>query len=298
MSAFNWNDLRFFLNLVRAGNPARAAKLLGVDHTTVRRRIAALEEDLKVTLFEKHDDVYGLTPQGEKLLRSSEAIESLLVNATSEITGADEALSGTVRIGAPDGLGSYYLAPRLTALRQQHPDLQVELVAKSRQFNLSKREADIAIVISRPAHGRHIIRKLIDCSLYLFASSTYLARYKPIETLQDLKSHSFIGYTDQFDFSPELDPTSPIYEELSQPAFASTNLVAQFHATLAGGGICLLPYYMVHGEASLRPVLKDQFKVVREIWLLVHHDLHDMARYRAVTGFILEQIMQERHLFS
>src|SRR5258708_3839912 len=180
MSAFNWNDLRFFLNLVRAGNPTRAAKLLGVDHTTVRRRIAALEEDLKVTLFEKHDDVYGLTPQGEKLLRSSEAIESLLVSATNEIAGADDALSGTVRIGAPDGLGSYFLAPRLAALRQQHPDLQVELVAKSRQFNLSKREADIAIVISRPAHGRHIIRKLIDCSLYLFASSPHLARHKPL----------------------------------------------------------------------------------------------------------------------
>src|SRR5258708_36713849 len=85
MSAFNWNDLRFFLNLVRAGNPARAAKLLGVDHTTVRRRIAALEEDLKVTLFENHADAYGLTPQGAKLLRSREAIESLLDNPTNAL---------------------------------------------------------------------------------------------------------------------------------------------------------------------------------------------------------------------
>jgi DNA-binding transcriptional LysR family regulator len=298
MFAFNWNDLRFFLNLARAGNPTRAAKLLGVDHTTVRRRINALEEDLKVKLFEKQDDVYGLTPQGEKLLRSSDAIESLIVSATNEIAGTDEALSGLVRIGAPDGLGSFYLAPRLARLRQEHPDLQVELVAKSRQFNLTKREADIAIVISRPAQGRHIIRKLIDCSLYLFASEEYLARHPPIELPNDLKRHAFIGYTDQFDFSPELDQASPIYDELSKPAFASTNLVAQFQATLAGGGICLLPYYMVHDQPTLRPVLKEQIKVVREIWLLVHYDLHNMARYRAVTSFIFEKIAQEKHLFS
>jgi len=298
MNSFNWNDLKFFLNLVRTGNPMHAAKLLGVDQTTVRRRISSLEQSLKTRLFDKQDDRYTLTTQGEALLESSEKVEAEITGISNAIAGDDVALSGVVRIGAPDALGSFFLAPCLSRLREIYPNLKVELVAMSRQFNLTKREADLAIMISRPLQGRHIIRKLIDCRLYLFASQAYLESRSPIQSLADLHGHQFIGYLEQLDFSPDLDTNSEIYRELSKPQFASSNLVAQASACAAGAGICLLPRYAVELFSNLKPVMKDDFHVDREIWILVHSDLRDIPRYRITMEYILKEVARLKPLFS
>ena len=297
-NAFNWNDLRFFLNLVRTGNPMHAAKLLGVDQTTVRRRINALEQSLKTRLFDKAGDRYILTHQGEALLQSSERIEAEVTGISNTIAGDDIALSGVIRIGAPDALGSYFIAPCLSRLRETYPGLKVELVAMSRQFNLTKREADLAIMISRPAQGRHIIRKLVDCRLHLFASDLYLRSRPPIRNLADLHGHQFIGYLDQLDFDPVLDPNCEIHKELSEPQFASSNLVAQASACAAGAGLCLLPQYAVALLPNLKPVLKDLFHVDREIWILMHSDLRDIPRYRITMEHILKEVACSKRLFS
>jgi DNA-binding transcriptional LysR family regulator len=295
---FNWNDLKYFLTVVRTGNPARAAKSLGVDHTTVRRRVHTLETQLGATLFTKHDENYGLTLHGERLLKCAESIESNVIATRNALAETELSLSGTIRIGAPDGLGSYFLAPRLAKLRRAHPELKIELAAMSRQFNLSKREADIAIVISRPPPSRHIIRKLVDCTLYLYASTEYLARHPPIESVHDLHEHQFIGYPDQIDFTPVLDSNSAVFEELSNPILASTNLVAQYKATVAGGGLCLLPRFMFEEGESLRQILPNEVSVTREHWLLIHADMRNIARCRKVSDFIMEEVTRDCHLFN
>jgi DNA-binding transcriptional LysR family regulator len=144
MSAFDWDDLRFFLAVARAGRLTVAARQLEADHTTVSRRISALEQALKAQLFERKPQGYSLTEQGERLLGLAESMETQALAVASEVGGADLALSGTVRIGAPDGIGTYFLAPELGALAERHPDLTLQLVALPRTFSLSKREADIA----------------------------------------------------------------------------------------------------------------------------------------------------------
>src|SRR5689334_17776491 len=154
MSRFDWDDLRFFLAVARAGRLTVAARRLGADHATVSRRITSLESALKATLFERRPQGYTLTAHGERLVVAAEAIESQALAASSDIAGADLALSGTVRIGAPDGFGTTFLAPRTRVLIERYPDLEVQLVAMPRLLSLSKREADIAISLSPPKEGK------------------------------------------------------------------------------------------------------------------------------------------------
>jgi DNA-binding transcriptional LysR family regulator len=296
MHGFDWNDLKFFLSIARTGKLTTAARQLDVDHTTVSRRIAALEDNLKATLFERSPQGYKLTRAGERLMTRAEMIETAAQQASSEIGEADLDLTGSIRIGAPDGFGAIFLAPRLWTLCRRHPGLDVDLVAMPRQFSLSKREADMAIVLTRPAAGRLKARKLTDYVLGLFASPDYLARRPPIEKPGDLKGHRLIGYIEDLIFTPELDYL-PLIEKDLKANFASTNLIAQLNATRAGAGVCVLPYFITAGMTDLVPVLPAEVRVERTFWLITHADLAGMLRIRVTSDFIAEEVQKARALF-
>ncbi len=296
MQGFDWNDLRFFLTIARTGKLTSAARQLDVDHTTVSRRIAALEENLKATLFERSPQGYKLAQAGERLMSHAEVIETAAHQAASDIGEADLDLTGSIRIGAPDGFGSIFLAPRLWTLCRQHPGLGVDLVAMPRLFSLSKREADMAIVLARPSAGRLKARKLTDYVLGLFASPEYLARRHPIEKPADLKHHRLIGYIEDLIFTPELDYL-PLIEKDLKANFASTNLIAHLNATRAGAGICVLPYFVTAGLSDLVPVLPAEVRIERTFWLITHADLATMLRIRVTSDFIAEEVQKARSLF-
>jgi len=206
-------------------------------------------------------------------------------------------VSGVVRIGSPDGFGSVFLAPRLVRLQQQHPDLTIELIAVSRQLNLAKRESDIAIAVDRPSKGHQVIRKLADCYSVVYASAEYLETHPPIQSIRDLKDHSFVGYVEDFPFVSDFFPDIPDYQKNSHARLTSTNMIAQLRATVAGAGLCLMPRYMVEGEPNLRPVLPSETQVCRELWLTVHPEIKDFARIRVVWQFIREEVAAHRELF-
>lgn len=296
MAGFDWNDLKFFLSIARAGKLTMAARQLGVDHTTVSRRIAALEEGLRATLFERSPHGYKLTDAGERLLAHAEIMETAAQQASSDIGEADLALTGTIRIGAPDGFGSVFLAPRLWTLCRRHPGLDIDLVAMPRLFSLSKREADLAIVLARPTTGRLKARKLTDYLLGLFATRDYLARRPPVHSPADLKEHRLIGYIEDMIFTPELDYL-PLVEKDLKTNFASTNLIAQLNATRAGAGICVLPHFITAGIPDLVPVLAQEVRIVRSFWLITHADLAGMLRVRITSDFIAEEVHKARLLF-
>ena len=296
MQGFDWNDLKFFLSIARTGKLTTAARQLDVDHTTVSRRIAALEDNLKATLFERSPQGYKLTRAGERLMARAEMIETTAQQASSEISEADLDLTGSIRIGAPDGFGSIFLAPRLWTLCRRHPGLDVDLVAMPRQFSLSKREADMAILLSRPSAGRLKARKLTDYVLGLFASPDYLARRPAIEKPSDLKGHRLIGYIEDLIFTPELDYL-PLIEKDLKANFASTNLIAQLNATRAGAGVCVLPYFITAGMPDLVPVLPAEVRIERTFWLITHADLAGMLRIRVTSDFIAEAVQEARALF-
>jgi len=297
MSDFDWNSLRSFLAVARTGRLTTAARALGVDHTTLSRRITGLEEALKVKLFERHPAGYRLTSAGDRLLLSAETMESIALTTQSQIGGEDLVVAGAVRIGAPEGFGSIFLASRIAALCHQHPQLEIQLVAMPRLFSLSKREADIAISLAPPREGRLMARKLTDYRLRLYAAPAYLATLPRIKSVEDLRDCRFIGYIDDLIYSQELDYLGEIASFLS-PQLKSANLIAQLNAAITGTGICVLPDFIAHNHEGLVPVLPNQISLMRSFWLVTHADLHGLARIKTVSAFISNEVKIAQALFK
>ena len=293
---FDWNDLRAFLAVARTGRLTVAAARLAADHTTVSRRIAALERGLGATLFDRSPSGYALTGHGERLLLTAEAMESLALQARNDIGEADLAVTGAVRVGAPEGFGSYFLAPRMSRLAEVHPELEIQLVAIPGVLSLSKREADIAITLSPPREGRLLTRKLSDYRLSLYGAPSYLDGRAPIASRADLGDQRFIGYIEDLLYAPELDymqaPDVDIHVR-----FKSSNLIAQLRAALAGAGLCVLPDFIAERETGLRRVLPGLVGLTRSLWLVTHQDLKNLARIRAVTDFIVSEVKASRGSF-
>ena len=289
---YDWNDLKFFLALSRQGKLVRAAARLHVDHTTVSRRIAALEKQLDVRLFDKSPNGYQLTDAGLRLLPLAEEIETRSNRLYREIAGKDARLSGTVRVATPEALGSQVIARHITEFKREHPDIEIELVAETRRMSLSKREADIAISFSRPDSGRLIAWKLCDYRLRLYASSDYLANYPPITAVEDLAQHDFVSYIEDLIEMPELRFFDNTIKN-AHVVFRSTNVSAQFNAILDGLGLGLVHCFMAQRESRLQVVLPQQVSVERTYWLLVHEDLRHVARIDAVCQFLTRILGQD-----
>jgi DNA-binding transcriptional LysR family regulator len=294
--AFDWDSLRFFLSVARSGRLTAAARRMGTDHATVSRRISALEDKLGAELFVRSPRGYSLTVAGEKLLGHAENIESSVASIENDIAGEKFLLDGVVRIGAPDGFGSLFLAPRICDLTRLHPQLELQLVAMPRVFSLTKREADIAIGLERPDKGRLYFRKLTDYALHVYAARHYLEGKDPIERKQDFAAHPLIGYIPELIFTPQLDYLGQIGERAT-PQLSSTNLFAQLHATRAGAGLCILPDFMTQNDKSLVKVLPKDVELIRTFWIMAHVDARDSARIRTVFDFIIKIVQEARTLF-
>jgi DNA-binding transcriptional LysR family regulator len=295
MAGFDWNDLKSFLAVARTGRLTGAAARIGVDHATLSRRIAALEQGLKAKLFDRSPAGYTLTEAGERLLGTAEEMERLAMRAQEAVGGSAASVEGIVRIGAPEGFGSYFLAPRIAALKARHAELIVQLVAAPAVFSLARRDADVAISPSRPPAGRLNVSRLTDYDLALYAAPSYLEAAPAIGGLADLSRHAFVSYIGDLLHFPELDFLHQVAPHGSI-SVESSNLVAQLRATLAGAGLCILPAFLAGEEPGLVRVLPDVI-LTRSLWLIVHQDLADLARVKAVVRFLKETVERERTLF-
>ncbi len=200
----NWDDVRIFLAVARSGQILGAGKRLGLNHATVARRLTSLEQDLRAQLLTRRPSGTELTRAGEEFLLAAERMEAEMVGARAAVGEASVSISGTVRVGAPDGFGVAFLAPRLGELTRQHPDLTIELVPVPRSFSLSRREADIAVTVERPDQGRLVASRLVDYRLGLYASKKYVTENGMPETVDDLARHSLVGYVEDLLASPSL----------------------------------------------------------------------------------------------
>jgi DNA-binding transcriptional LysR family regulator len=296
MPGFDWNDLRSFLAVARSGKLTGAAARLQIDHTTLSRRLTSLENALKAKLFDRSPSGYTLTDQGRRLLPTAEEMERLALTVQDSVGGTSACVEGTVRIGAPEGFGSYFLAPRIWALKAVHPELLVQLVAATAVFSLSRRDADIVISVSRPPAGRLTVSKLTDYDLALYASLAYLETHPPIRSAADLPQHSFVSYIGELLHFPELDFLQHVAPG-GTASVESSNLLAQLRATLAGAGLCVLPAFLAKEEKGLIRVLPDEVSLTRSLWLIVHQDLAELARIKAVVRFIKDEVAAARATF-
>jgi len=297
MAGFDWDDLKSFLGVARSGRLTVAATRLGVDHSTLSRRLGALEHALKAKLFDRSPSGYTLTEQGRRLLPMAEEMERLSIGAGEAVGGTAASIEGVVRIGSPEGFGSYFLAPRIGGLKARYPGLTVQLVAASAVFSLAKREADIVVAVSRPPAGRVAASKLIDYDLALYASPDYLGSHPPIRSADDLRAHLFVSYIGELLHFPELDFLQHVAPG-GATSLESSNLVAQLKATLAGAGLCVLPAFLAREEPGLVRVLADEVCLTRSLWLIVHEDLAELARIRAAVRFIRSEVEAARSIFQ
>lgn len=279
---FDWEDLRHFAALAREHTLSGAARGLKVDHATVARRIAALEASLGLRLVDRRPRSYVLTADGERIAALAARMEDASFAVARAARAVTSTLSGEVSISAPPLLASTLIAPRLADLRNAHPDLRVRLVGEKRAASLSRREADVAVRLSRPTEKRLVVRRIGTIAFALYAAPAYLATHAP-------ESFEFIGYEDSLDHVAQQRWLRAAAG--ARAVVVRTNdIESQRAAARAGVGIAALPRYLGEADAALVPVevSKKMKPATRDVWLVVHGDVRRAPAVRAVMAFLVD----------
>ena len=287
----NWDDMRLFLAVARAESLTGAGKALRLDPATLGRRISRLEEDLGVPLFVRSPRGFGLTEAGERLMGRAAQAEEALTEGAEELRGQEGQLTGSVRIGAPDGVANFLLPQVCSAICDAHPGLEVQIVALPRVFNLSRREADMAIAVSPPETGRLTVQKIADYRLHLAAARSYLDRHPPIRRLDDLRDHRIVGYIPDMIFDRELDYLSEIGAE--KVSLASNSVAVQLNWLRAAAGIGIVHDFAMPAAPGLVKVLPEALSLRRTFFLIRHGADRKLARLTRFAGLLLDGIRAE-----
>lgn len=278
------DDLRYLLAIARNGRMVTAANELGVDHTTVARRIRTLERALGHRLLDRGAQGWELTSVGRAVVDTAAPIEDA-VNRIVELIPQDtpERLRGTVRISAPDGLGVFLVVPTIQAMHERHPGIRIELFAAPTVGIRS----DIAIATGSSGGQRWLSEPLAGYELRLYASTAYLESHVTIDSFESLRRHPLV-------FSPDtirqLDQLDLARHLAAMPtAFSSVNPLAQLAATRASAGVGLLPAYLAESAGDLIPVLPDRVDIPQSYELSVVRENADLPSVRAVRSALVRE---------
>lgn len=290
----DWNDVRHFLALARLGNVRAAGTSLGVSHSTVARRVDALEERLAARLFDRTRDGYSLTDAGRQMVPGAERIEHEMNALERGVAGQDERLAGEVSITCCDRFVSDFVMPSLLALVDEHPGIELRVTTDSRSFDLSKREADIAIRIlgADGTPPEHLIgNRLAPMHVANYVATEHAERLDP----QRGVAVRWLSFDPREMHEPMIASSS--YPELPPwGCFSSLELLVQ--ATLHGFGLSMLPTYVGDHTPGLQRMPHPDRRHVADLWLLSHPDLRENARFRRTRAVITETIRGQAQLFN
>ena len=266
----NWDDLRLFLAVAREQSLSGAGKLLRLDPATLGRRMARLEKTMQAVLFVKSPSGYALTEAGVQLLSRAEAAEQAMRQATADVVVPSDQLAGQIRIGAPDGCANYLLPQVCARLVADNPGLDIQIVALPRVFNLSRREADMAIGVSAPTAGRLVVQKIADYQLHLAAADSYLAAHPAIRTVADLQGHRLVGYIPDMIFDCELDYLAEL--GMTRVPLASNSVSVQVNMIRQGGGVGIVHDFSLPATPGVTRILTGDVHLSRAFYLIRHED--------------------------
>lgn len=287
----NWDDLRLFLAVAREQSLSGAGKILRLDPATLGRRMARVEADIGVALFVKSPTGYALTDAGAQLLARAEQAEQAMRGATAEVAEASDALSGQIRIGAPDGCANYLLPQVCARLVENHPGLDIQIVALPRVFNLSRREADMAIGVSAPTAGRLVVQKITDYRLHLAAAERYLGAYPPLAQVSELQGHRLVGYIPDMIFDRELDYLAEL--GMTRVPLASNSVSVQVNMIRQGGGIGIVHDFCLAATPGVVRVLTREVTLTRAFYLIRHADDRQNLRLSRFADALAQGIRAE-----
>jgi len=279
MAMADWSDLRYFLELSRSGTLAAAARKLGVDYTTVGRRLAALEQDLGAKLFERTPEGLILTEAGESIRAAAEEMEEAALLVEQRALGADRKLAGVVRVATTEMLGQVVVLPAVRALHEIQPQIRVDLATGAARLDLARREADVALRYVRPESGDLVSRRVARIAEAAYASKGYLASHPRPAQGNGLAGHDVVMLE-----SRALRGTRVAGEEPSNARIVlrTSNSPSLHRAVALGIGIGGLPCYIGDADRELRRVFPDAPVEIDDLWLVVHADLTRTSRVRAV----------------
>lgn len=287
ISVMDWDDMRVFLAVARAESLGRAGQALKMDPATVGRRVARLEARLGRRLFHRSHQGYALTEDGLRLLPHIEAAQAHL-RAAEEPGAPGEGLSGQIRLGAPDGCANYLLPQVIAHICAQHPALEVQIVALPRLFNLSRREADMAISVSAPQAGRLHAQKITDYHLHFATATAYLDQHAPIRQIADLRRHRLVGYIPDMIFDRELDYLASL--SLPGAQMTSNSVPVQVNLLRQGAGLGVVHDFALPHAPDLCRVLVPAFSLTRAFYLVRHVDDLRNARLRRFADALVSGV--------
>ena len=292
----NWDDIKIFLEVARSERLSIAAKRLAMDASTVSRRLHKLEEQLASQLFERTIDGHVLTSDGNKLLNSARQMEQNANQAFEEIKNNNQQNCGKVRIGVTEAFGNFFIAEHLLELRQNFPNIQIDLLHFSRFVKISRNEADIAIAVEHPKSTSMIITKLCDYKLQLYVHASYLNQCNNQQIpLANLAQQKWVSYVDNLLFTEELSYAKELdtyLTESTKTAFSSTSIISQYSAIKSGLGIGILPCFLADKDKSLIKLHPTKINIVRSFWLVTHPESKRLSHVSTAWEY-LKQLVKE-----
>ena len=286
-----WDDLKIFLAVARAESLSGAGRILKVDPATVGRRIARLETDLGAPLFAKSPTGYALSDAGQRLMGHAVRVEQAVEGVAEEMAGRSGGMTGQIRIGAPDGAANFVLPQVCARIAEENPDLEVQIVALPRVFNLTRREADMVIAVSPPTAGRLSVQRITDYKLHLAASRRYLRAHPKITRLEDLRGHRVVGYIQDMIFDKELDYLREA--GIERVNLASNSVSVQINWVRQGGGIGVVHDFSIPFVRGVVKLLPEAFSLTRSFYLVRHADDRRLERLNRFAAALVEGMRME-----
>ncbi|MGD9884989.1 MAG: LysR family transcriptional regulator [Reyranella sp.] len=297
MSMFAWDDLKHFLAFARAGSMQAAAQALGVNQSTVQRRIAELEGHIGRRLVERHLGGYRLTELGGELRTSAEDVETAVMAFERHLAACDKELTGVVRLTCGSTVADRLRrTPLIDAFHARYPGLRVELVISDRRLDLSKGEADIAIRVGEPTDEALLCRKITDASWSVYAGRAYVERHGRPDSLENLQRHLIVdcdGSIADYPGARWMRSAAPH----ATVATRSDHWQGLMLAVKAGAGLAALPHFQGDCESELVRVI-DDIGLVLPFYLLLHRDMQHTPRVRAFADFVASEIKSFRAILS
>jgi len=291
----DWNDLRFFLAAHRERTLAGAARTLGVEHSTVGRRLAAMEKALGATLFVRTPDGLSPTATAAQMLALAEEAERAMMGIERIAEGEDERAEGIVRVTTSETFAGF-LGRRLAHLRAKHPGITVEVLSGNANLDLTRREADIAIRIAPTTQSELLCRRLATAGWSLYAAASYVEARGAPSPHSNLRGHDVVGYNESLAQVPGALWLAR-HGAGTTVVLHSGSIPAAFNAALGGLGVAAIPCFLGDAEPTLVR-LTPELIGERDIFLVVHPDLARVARVRVVIDFLVATMAREAAFLS